>query len=269
MKTFTIIIQGIALGYLKDNVWKVLFPFNDDHKVRLKFDNVRADDIAGRLGIPLAGRNTMIRISVRNPGIAKAVEGGKFNNFLDITNPDEAHTDVKVKSDDLSQLDAALLTIENAEFSTRDETTHSFRFVRRAGSPAAPSNAPFRKIGNFGEAKLTGDELTIEVTGDGAFAPFNMTFTEDTTLILDNDCPKQTEADGDSVMLYNILEDIADPRVQFKLEKEVAAGASAGAGGTSTTGTTGTTGSSPQPDNSDPEGLPCNMFRASRVGGLP
>lgn len=250
MKTFTIIIEGIALSYLKGDLWKVLFPFDNDHTVRLRLQNGGE----GTDGISLGMRDVKINISVKNPGIRRSFEGGDYQDFIDLTNPLEAHTKLKTKYD-LSELDAVLLSIKNAEFSAHNHTDKKFRLKKKSGAASTTTTTttppPFRKIGDHGKAILTGDELRIDVTGPDTFTPFTMVLNESATVVIDNDCEKELSViTDDTSMLYKIVEDINDPTLKFGLEKAAAASPGGDPDGTAT-------------------GLPCNMYRVSDPGGMP
>ena len=273
MSEFTIITKGIAASYLKkdaaqNDVWKVLFPVNDCHNLKLRVgrDDENTDHDSG---IVLGQMGVRIDISVTNPLTATATKGGDYDDFLDLTGAG-LHSALKTKFP-LDEMKAVLMSIENAEFSAEDHHPDAFKFVNGNGVDVT---APFQPIGNCGKAVVEGGELTLRVTGLGS-GNFSMVFSEDTVITFDNDCYKATtKTAGDLEMLYDILRDAEDPGKKFSLKnmtflsQRAVVGVGANGGGPNVNTVTTTNVTSAAPENSF-EGLPCNKFRISVPRTLP
>ncbi len=281
MSKFTIITKGIAASYIKDDVWKLLFPFNECHQVRLQLGSTEAannTDTGNDGGIPLGQKGVNIEITVSDPQ-SKTAEGANYQDFMDLTCKG-AHEALTTKSQ-LADMNAVLMTIPYAEFSVLDYLDRGYRFVDQDGEALSSS---YQKIGNSGKAEIVGGELTIRVTGL-AGGSFSVVFSEDATIVFDNDCYEQTlSKKGDLEMLYDILSDAGQNSIKFTLEAEpkkavagsngVSASVSTVAGGMSAElSASATNPETPVMRNpalfGGEEGLPCNKYRISKPGDLP
>ncbi len=279
MSKFTIITRGIAASYRKDDVWKLLLPFNECHQVRLQIGSVSAannsDNNGNDSGIPLGQRGVKIEISVSDP-LTKTCEGDNYNDFVDLT-AEGVHEAMSARFP-MDEMNAVLMCIENAKFSALDHLPRRYRLVSQSGSEAV---TPFQDIGNSGKAEIEGGELTIRVTGlsNGSFS---MVFSDDATIVFDNDCYEQPMSKkGDLEMLYDIISDADRDSVRFTLEAEpmdVAepATASSNGGGVSAAvsasagaGLDSVDAPLRNPALDGGEGLPCNKFRISNPRTLP
>jgi hypothetical protein len=273
MSKFTIIIRGIAASYMKDDAWKVLFPFDNCHSVKLKVGDIGilgadgtniSTDPTG--GIVLGQRGVSIDVSVTDP-VTRTAEGDDYNDFLDLTG-EGVHEALMPKSR-MDKMDAVMLTMGNAEFSVLDHVAEPYRLVSE--DITTESTTSYQKIGNCGVASIEGSELKVRVVGLEA-GSFSMSFTEDVTIAFDNECYDQTAiSSGDLEMLYAVIRDADEESRKFKMEvEEVAQPAMAGAGSS----TVSVAGGVPVPEDPlmDPGptgGLPCNKFRISKPGDLP
>ncbi|HEV7646434.1 MAG TPA: hypothetical protein VGO50_21045 [Pyrinomonadaceae bacterium] len=280
MSKFTIITRGIAASYRKDDNWKLLFPFNECHQVRLQLGGVIAannsDNNGNDGGIPLGQRGVKIEISVTDPQ-TKTCEGDNYCDFVDLT-AEGVHGAMSARFP-MDEMNAVLMSIGNAKFSALDHLSRRYRLVDQSCSEAV---TPFQDIGNSGKAEIEGGELTIRVTGlsDGSFS---MVFSDDATIVFDNDCYEQPMSKkGDLEMLYDIISDADKDSVRFRLEAEpveIAEPATAGANGgaaaaVSAAGSAGAGLDSVDAPLRNPaldggEGLPCNKFRISNPRSLP
>jgi hypothetical protein len=280
MSKFTIITRGIAASYRKDDVWKLLFPFNECHQVRLQIGDVsvanNSNNKGNDSGLPLGQKGVKIEVSVTDPQ-TETCEGENYNDFLDLTG-EGMHKELAAKFP-MDEMNAVLMSIGNAKFSVLDYLDHRCRLVNQTNAEAV---TPFQKIGNCGIAEIEGGELTIRVTGLSG-GPFSMVFSEDATIAFDNECYENPASQkGDLEMLYDILHDTYKDAVRFQIEVEqvtkpetVAVGANGGGPATVSAGVTANPGLSPEnPAPTNPafeggEGLPCNKYRISNPRTLP
>jgi hypothetical protein len=268
MSKFTIITRGIAASYMKDDVWKLIFPFNECHRLRLQVGGAQAANNTGGVGdtsgIVLGQRGVNIEIGVTDPQSSTA-EGDDYHDFVDLTG--EGAHDALTPRFPMDEMNAVLMTIANAEFSVLDHIDRGYRLVNPNG---AESSAPFQKIGNCGKACLEGGELTVRVTGlEGG--SFSMVFPDDATIIFDNDCYEQPMSKkGDLEMIYDILCDADRETTRFVLEGEpVAIEPVTAAVGAGTAGLSPENPTTPNPAIDGGDGLPCNKYRISNPRTLP
>jgi hypothetical protein len=269
MSEFTIIIKGVAASYIKDDAWKVLFPFNECHAVRFSV-GVDPGLLVERAPIPgmiLGQQGVRIEISVSDP-LTRTSEGTDYDDFLDLTG-DGVHDALEPRFD-IADMNAVMMSIDGAQMSPLDHVEAGCRLMNRDGSSSPKT--PFQKTGNYGKAFIEGTELTIRVTGPDI--NFSSTFSEDTTVVFDNDCIEQPIGEfGDIDMLYNVLSDADQGSIKFMVEKDPSNGVTGGVGGVAAhAGSNGTvtvaTADGLIPENPG-RGLPCNMFQISKPGRLP
>jgi hypothetical protein len=109
--------------------------------------------------------------------------------------------------------------------------------------------------------EIKAEKVIVEVD---EHADFPKTFTEDCTIIFDNDCHALEARElSDFAMLYDIVEDADNPRVQFtsaKYTDEITGTLAAGAVIQSDAGVA--------LRNNTTEGLPCNLVSASKGDAL-
>lgn len=219
MSKVTIITKGIGLFYLKDEIWKIMFPFDADfssdascHRVEFSF---RKDGEADSEPVILANPNRSINIEVKNAAPSSvAAAGSNIDDFLDLT-ANYAHSGgVKLKPDWNEK--AVFISIPNAKFSV-DELTEDEFILSENNQPKM-----IKKIGNTGMAE-------IELEADGNISVKNENDEEvftsepgfDYFLTFDNDCEKEKllESTGDFEMVYNIVEDKDNPNRKFEVSQ--------------------------------------------------
>jgi len=205
MAKFKIIIKGIALSYIKkDNVWRLLFPFDRCHTVKLKLDEHDP-------GISLASPGALIDVTTGANTLSKGGAKSTYRNFLDLT-ADRMHDDGLVLRDDWEK-SAVRMKIANALFSVYEMTK-----TRIAVTEDGEEKIPADYIGDTGLAEIESDELIIKVSGA---KNFSMRFTADTTVTFYNDCDNTSEiAFTDMAMLYWVVKDKEKPRRQFSVAEE-------------------------------------------------
>ena len=75
------IINGVALCYRKDDLCKVVFPFNECHQIKLSYQKENGEEF--EIG-PLAKENRAIKI-VSDAAASAAGEDASFKQILDLT----------------------------------------------------------------------------------------------------------------------------------------------------------------------------------------
>jgi hypothetical protein len=213
MAKITILIEGIGLIYEKADKWKVLFPFDSQHRVKFMWRVGVQDNIE-----LLAMEDGEINISVKYPENNHTVDTTIFNSFFNIK---DVHENGLATKSDWNER-GVLLSIPNATMSRRDETKSKF-IVTKKGKKIKDLGS----IGYNAKAEIDlkeGGSLTVEAkNADGVF--FSRTFSgQDLTIMFDNDCPTGLATEiTDFAMLYSILEDIPtnpqDPKRRFSIER--------------------------------------------------
>lgn len=240
-------MEGIALTYQKDGLWKTIFPFggaNDCHQVKFLRPKYSQE-------IPLATPKGTINITTKSP-LSTTSSGANFTNFLDLTHATYGHSRLAMNQgwDD----HAVLMTIENAVLSQKEATKS------RWGLQGGASNQEPGYVGYSGQAVIEAEEIDISVPG---FDGFPVTITEDETITIDNRCGLYAYDDnGDLRLLYDFV--VHEPGIHAGREltlvrhpddaspEKVSVGILAKA------------------DNPEPGvvGLPCNKFIASVTADL-
>jgi len=263
MSQFTIITKGVGACYIKDDAWKILFPFDTCHTVKLGFGvNGEEPDT----GTSFGGKGVRIDVSVTDP-LTRTAKGSDFDNFLDLTGSG-AHADITTKGE-LEDMNAVLVSLGNAVLGVKEHTPESFRLIDR--DETRVTSTTFQKTGDSGQIFIEGGVLTIQVTGLGT--SHTLTFSEDTTIIIDNDCleaPANIEF-GDMDMLYDILADGVEEDRKLKMEKEKAPASATTLPQSVGVAMNGTVSEVAvlSPLESPTSGLPCNMFHISKTLRLP
>lgn len=219
MAKVTIITKGIGLFYFKDEMWKIMFPFDTNfssdvscHRVKFSF---RKDGEADSEPVVLANPNRSLNIEVKNAASGSlASAGSDIGEFLDLT-ADYAHSGgIKLIPDWHEK--AVFISIPNAKFSVDKLTEDEFVL--------SENNQPklVKKIGNTGMAEIeleaTGNISIKNENGEEIFAS-EPEF--DYFLTFDNDCEKDKllESTGDFEMIYNLVEDKNDPGRKFEVSR--------------------------------------------------
>jgi hypothetical protein len=203
MVTLKINIVGIAVCYFKesDNLFKVLFPFDTNHRVKL-----RAGNIYMELGSPNC------RVSVTNAETKS--EFPNFGGFLDITSPGKTHESVKTVEE--WEKHGVLLGVTGAKFSELASTFCRFGLNdKRTGARALREMV----IGYSGQLELKGSDIVMNVSSGSSTFPIRI--SADTEIVFDNSCltcPGENQS-ADFDMIYSVLEDKQDATKQFFLAR--------------------------------------------------
>jgi hypothetical protein len=209
--TVRIFIKGVGLCYQKDNLWKVLFPFDDCHRIKFSSNDISTD------AVELAGPERKIEVVVAGGTKLPPAIDESFDLFLNLTDSFAHESGVRMKKG--WEANGVLMTIENAVFFA--ETTENEFTLYEDGKPK-------KELGIIGHSSYVtinlkeNEKLRVLVDGEEIFAT---TAGIQPTLIFDNDCPHDEQRPGlnDFDMLYNIIEDSdADKRDRkFELLGEV------------------------------------------------
>ena len=202
MAKITIIIQGIAISYHKnDGLWKILFPFGDFHMVEFK-ERSSSD------GISLAQSGCNIRITTANAQ-SSFEAGDDYRDFLDLTDEYSHSSGVKLKQD--WQDRAVLMSVENARFLVHKYTDYEHFMLRDTNVTSVP-----KKIAYSGKFEIEAESIAVYVDDHPEFPKV---FDDVCTLVFDNDCHDDTpKTTSDFVMVYNVIEDVEDPALQFTVD---------------------------------------------------
>lgn len=219
MAKVTIIMRGIALIADGDPGWEVYMPFFHCHRVNFK--------VGGAAGTGTNLNHAGQKLDISVTGMAPSVSAGtNFDQFFDINGPD-AHVDGVVLKNGWDQK-TTLVTISGGRYSAQ-LSEDEYR-IKREGDASEPKT--IGRIGTVGTVEIEGEEIVVTASGR---ENFTMKFTEDTTLIIDNDCEgrgvslsaaseksdsSQLEIDAiennrDFRLIYQTVVDAAIPSRQF------------------------------------------------------
>ena len=252
MAKVTLVFVGVAMSYLKDEKWKVIFPFDDCHKVQFEHKGEE---------IPLNQPNTEIIVDVAS-GKAPAAKGKDFNKIFDITSADVHSAGVKLRPNWREK--GVLLEVPNATMSMGSATRS--RFQLKKGNKTKNLN----KIAFSAKAEINlkkGGSVTINVKGVPGFPKTFKDSDGDQIIRFNNNCDGNPASEkGDLQMLYeNIIDVPAKEQVTVDRRPEdqptAAALAAALAGGDLAFS---------HPNNLFPgeEGLPCYVVAVSKTDNL-
>ena len=266
MATMTITIKGIAICYYHytTRTWKVLFPFNGDHTVKISE--------SGSAGISLGFLKGEIKITHNiNASTASLppTTPDRFCDFLNITDKDHCHEKIRLTSnwDD----HGVLMTVGNASFSI-DELSRSHYLLR--DEKGIVTRQP-SIVGHSAKLILSADSIMVDALDGDGNPVFPAPFERDCDILIDNTCPAQCAHVGnlaDFDMIYNVIEDASDRTRRFKLEREPGDGPNWLSRIINFIRSIIGLIFSWHPTDNNPapgeEGLPCNIVVASDPGGL-
>jgi hypothetical protein len=207
MAKVNIIIRGVALCYQKSGVWKVMFPFDQCHQVKLIQQT--SDETQVPLGT-LADANNTIEIQTQGATSSTGTDSS-FNQIFDLTGSN-AHSS-GVKPIISWQTGGVLLTIPNAVFHLHG--AYQVDFILSGNG----SEINVGKIGHSSIAKIDLAQTGSISVISGGSEVFSHNGDTPCTLIFDNDCPPvHTDTGlGDFNMFYDIIEDSANSSRTFEL----------------------------------------------------
>lgn len=243
----TILINGIALFYHKgDGLWKVLFPFDKCHTVKL----LTPDNGTGvSLG---TGEGSQVRIKATGAASKFDIDPN-FADFLDLTSDNAHSSGVKLK-DDANPF--VLLTIESAKVSVGTHTLCRFQLFDANENVGL---TPFRRIAYSGKAEIDSEKIEIEINGN-----VEHSFEHDNIVIaFDNLCPTEDPKNpvSDLILLYDVIEDASGSGKEFTVDRHPDEKPGAALVTGPILGLLG-------PVDNNPAvflpGLPCNVFKAGK-----
>ena len=247
MATVTITIKGIAIVYSTAPNWKVLFPFNADHRVVLSGCGIHRTELGFGQQVVSIG-STGSPSSDLPPG--QPHDG--FGTFINVTDPAHCHTEIRTLNG--WKNNGVLLTVANGSFKKLANTKSHYLLIDDNNNETRPSAF----IGLSGQLTLSGDAISLDARGH---VNFSQSFNTNCTLGFDNECPGLIgDDDADFKMIYDVIEDALVPGRKFKLERELGDKPLTIEGGEKVFDT------DPKPGY---EGLPCNILVASNPNGLP
>lgn len=251
----TIILQGVGMIYQKNDLWKIIYPFDDCHTLKFSFheDGKLDEAIIGSLA---AGNNTTIEIVTNLPSPG-ATEGENFTKFFDLTEADAHSSGIQRIANN-----GVLLTIANATLDIY-EMTQSNYVLKENGTIIKELGL----IGYSAKAEIElgpGETFSILVNGSKILeGESNLSYI----LNFNNHCYRPPNAFAedttDFLMLYDVLEDasIGGRRFEVARHPDDLPPASSASGSSTLFFDT-----NPAPLA---KGLPCHKVRASRTNDLP
>lgn len=262
MTKIAIIITGIALSYQKENLWKVLFPFNECHKIKYRYFT---DGQWSHPSVPLASPNRRIEIRPTLPTTAHSI-GNYYNDFIDFTGS-YAH------NGGLDLLDwynhGILLTIPNASFGIFEFINTKCVLEETTSSPNptvfGPEIAGYSAIAHI-ETSPQGYVDLVQIDGGEELVLQN--FSADTYLWFDNNCDQDTPT-SDTFMLYNLVKGKGADSRRFSSERDPADHLSPYPFPGSKSNFFDFFNTNPENSSVASDGVPCHKFRASQSDDLP
>lgn len=219
-----IIIKGVAVCYIKNSLWNVIFPFDKCHT--LQFSHRKDDDELINVG-HLARAKSKIAITITPaPSSPATGRSGKFNNSVyDLTFQSSAKpgrvTHRKVKRKLHWENSAVWMTIQNATMFVldyiQDYIQEDLFLDDGRTTPMEDSVAHSLRA----RVKLNpGEKLELKIDGALVFDTIVAPPPPDDilyTLIFDNDCQDNSQEGNDMEMFYRVVEDDTHPRQKFKI----------------------------------------------------
>jgi hypothetical protein len=211
--TLNITIKGICICYLKNSVWKVLFPFDDCHKIKFSY---KKNNETETTPVSLASSNGSIVFEVQN-ATTTAQALTSFSKFVDLTDS-FAHSNGLVMQTNWSNI-AVEMEMPNAEFFAAQEKG-DFLLLDQTETNTIHD---YGKIGTVVGATIkidTGGSLSMKVNGNEQFPLNNWEEGATYTLKFNNDCDSMSPNDNDFEMLYDIIGDAQSSLLEFRLSDE-------------------------------------------------
>jgi hypothetical protein len=210
MSTITITFRGVAIGYKKGEVWKVLFPFNSCHTVKFL---VREPDTGEETLIDNFG-NAGNRIDLQaGAAVRNSSSPIHFDpNLYDLTSA-KTHGSL-VRANNWSDR-GVVLTLGPAEFSVVDYLQDPDPYGSSPWLTDGKQEWPIERLVHSVKATLVledGDSLNVISEGS---TKLTTGADSDHDLIFDNDCPDLVANKNDMHMFYQVVEDGHDPSRRF------------------------------------------------------
>lgn len=207
MAILTINIKGMALIDMGHS-WNIYMPFDPTcHRVKLVLPGIPQPKT-----IELADceQHVTISVSSSSPRPIPIPDPNSFSTFFDISHP-KAHKDgVLLRKKWFER--TVLLTIPGGVYSAFT-TPNTYTLLDGNGKPVLPLG----NIGTSGTVKIQGDEVVLDAIGIDP-----ITFKQDTTIEIDNDCPPHPHSqNNDFDMLYQfVIRDKTDEKIQFRVKAD-------------------------------------------------
>lgn len=236
------IIKGLAICYHKDDgVWRIIFPFDEDHIINFTLKKTKIlESAAENLGefplnrivkeettfqsISLAAANRRISIETVNALIPDKLESGDFSEFIDMTANYSHFNGVKLK--DNWQERGVLMTLPNATLFMEKSTLSSFILAPQNLSVGVDLGTIGEVVGGNVSLDSAGGCMVLKIADDNIVPPIDFEENASYELIFDNDCATLNGVGKeDFPHYYELLEDVESNDLIFdanvKLEKTV------------------------------------------------
>ncbi|HEY0428336.1 MAG TPA: hypothetical protein VGC76_11180 [Pyrinomonadaceae bacterium] len=252
-----VLIKGVAICYKKDNLWKILFPFDDCHSVKLSYKTGTREVFLGHFG-QAKGKIEIIT----NQAAFPPQSSGEFDHeVVNLTDAGVTHQSIVPKSGWDSK--GILLTIQNANFDVKNRLEDFPEAI--AGLDIFLTDRNVDK--KFGENEHIAHSVEAKIQlSENEFVKVNIGRTELFTtepgntynLIFDNDCDKPLKAPkrNDMEMFYELIEEPNDRSRKFVVEGRPKHGTP-----------------TPKSNRNEPpdllQGKPCLVVKASKGDQLP
>lgn len=182
MATLKIVMRGIALIADGNPGWEVYMPFAGCHRVNFKVEGESGDGI----NLDHPGQKLEISVSGAAPSMSS---GTNYDQFFDINGP-EAHADGVVLRDGWEN-GTTLISIPGGKYSA-ELSNGDYKIWR---TDTTSDTTTIGKIGTVGMVEIDGEEISLTASGK---ENFNLKFTDNTTILIDNDCHGQIEGNATS-----------------------------------------------------------------------
>lgn len=207
MPTLTIIVKGIGICYRKDPYWKILFPFDRHHKLKL--------EIVGHNTLTLGIPQETISIEAMGATSTFGENNSDFDRFINITGNNGHSRGIRPLIGGNSRY--ALLTIKDGVFFQDEPTKCSYSLIKKQDSVVPPGTA-YAVVGYSARIEVTGEKFSIAAQHIPG-SPIQI--SSDSTIKLDNTCEKcNPDGDADFELIYNMVEDVDDPDREFTIVRD-------------------------------------------------
>lgn len=219
--TVNVLIKGVAICYEKDNLWKVLFPFDGCHSVKVSYKVDGREVFLGHFGQV----NNRLSISTDQQQIPPQSSNQFKQEVLDLTDPSgKTHPTVMKKQGWNDR--GVLLTIKNINFDVRHKLKRDFPNSVRNLDLILTDRVTERRFGAAedvahsveGNINLKGNE-TVTITTAAGTNIFTSEPGNAYEITFDNDCElPNPSGKNDMEMFYELIEEPGKPNRKFIIE---------------------------------------------------
>jgi hypothetical protein len=207
MPKLTINLKGVGICYYMAPFFKVLFPFNPDHRIKFAFK-----PMGQPTEIELAKEKRTVRIeaSKADPFFTPPV----FSEYIDLTKHVEAHDEIEKVLD--WDKNGILLTINDGQFAPSSLSDCRYGLELKGGSE---TKRPV-KIRFEGTVIIDDPRISIVIDPPLTGFPDPIIYDRDGEITFDNTCPKCPTKDDsfDFNLIYSVIKDTTTTR-QFAMKR--------------------------------------------------